>query len=96
MKKIILQQVMTIVIRELRENGQWGTSHIYQSTLNAFSAFNSYQEQPINKITVSLLKRFELYLRQRECSWNTISTYMKTLRAVYNRAVDRGWARFGQ
>ncbi len=94
MKKIILQQAMTIVIGELRENGQWGTSHIYQSTLNAFSAFNDYHELPINSVTAPLLKRFEQYLRQRKCSWNTVSTYMKTIRAVYNRAVDRGWAKY--
>lgn len=94
MKKMILQQVMGIVIQELRDNGQWGTSHIYQSTLNAFSAFNEYRDQPINKLTASLLKRFELYLRQQKCSWNTVSTYMKSLRATYNRAVDRGWAKY--
>ena len=35
------------------------------------------------------LKSFEAYLRGRNCSWNTVSTYMRTLRAVYNRAVDR-------
>ena len=35
------------------------------------------------------LKNFETYLRGKDCSWNTVSTYMRTLRAVYNRAVDR-------
>ena len=40
----------------------------------------------------NLLKSFEIYLRQRKCSWNTVSTYMKVLRAIYNRAVDNGYA----
>ena len=35
------------------------------------------------------MKRFEISLRERGCSWNTVSTYLRTLRAVYNRAVDR-------
>ncbi|MDC7280825.1 site-specific integrase, partial [Bacteroides caccae] len=30
----------------------------------------------------------EVYLRSRGCSWNTVSTYLRTFRAVYNRAVD--------
>ena len=34
------------------------------------------------------LKHFEGSLRARGCSWNTVSTYLRTLRAVYNRAVD--------
>ena len=31
---------------------------------------------------------FEIHLRGRGCSWTTVSTYLRTFRAVYNRAVD--------
>ena len=34
------------------------------------------------------LRIFERFLRRRGNSWNTVSTYLRTLRAVYNRAVD--------
>ena len=44
---------------------------------------------PFRKVSQEFLKSFESYLRGRNCSWNTVSTYMRTLRAVYNRAVDR-------
>lgn len=40
------------------------------------------------------LKRFEMYLRQRDCSWNTVSTYMKVIRSAYNRAVDLRYVRY--
>ena len=40
------------------------------------------------EITPEWLKHFEGSLRARGCSWNTVSTYLRTLRAVYNRAVD--------
>ena len=40
MKEITLQEMLSTIIGELRENGRWGTAHIYQSTLNVFSAFN--------------------------------------------------------
>ena len=33
-----------------------------------------------------------MHLRSRGCSWNTVSTYLRTFRAVYNRAVDLGKA----
>lgn len=88
MKEIALQKMLSIIIGELRENGRWGTAHIYQTTLNVFSTFNNYQELPFRKLSPTLLKQFEMYLRQKNCSWNTVATYIKTLRSTYNRAVD--------
>lgn len=94
MKKLTVQEMLPAIIKELRENGRWGTAHIYQTTLNVFSAFNNYQDLSFRKLKPALLKRFEVYLRQRNCSWNTVSTYIKILRSTYNRAVDLGYAIF--
>lgn len=41
-------------------------------------------------LTRCWLKRFQAYLEDLQRSYNTISTYVRALRAVYNRAVDRG------
>ena len=76
MKEITLQEMLSTIIGELRENGRWGTAHIYQSTLNVFSAFNNYRDLHLRKLNPVVLKRFEMHLRQRDCSWNTVSTYM--------------------
>lgn len=92
MKQKLLLEMLSSTILELRANGQWGTAHVYRSARNSFSAFNNDKDIPFCKLNPNLLKRFEIYLRQRRCSWNTVSTYMKVLRAVYNRAVDNGYA----
>ena len=92
--EITLQEMFSSVIRELREGGRWGTAHIYQSAVNAFSAFTQWQPMPMRKLSPTVLKRFENFLRQRNCSWNTVSTYIKTVRSVYNRAVDRKYIRY--
>lgn len=84
--------MLSSTIQELRANGQWGTAHVYRSARNSFSAFNNNRDIPFGKLTPNLLKNFEIHLRQRRCSWNTVSTYMKVLRATYNRAVDNGYA----
>ena len=34
------------------------------------------------------LRRFQTYMEERQLSYNTISTYLRSLRAVYNSAVD--------
>ena len=72
----------------LQSSGNFGTAHVYRSTLNAFTAFIGCNHLPFRKVTPDLVKHFETHLRGRGCSWNTVSTYMRTLRAVYNRAVD--------
>ncbi len=92
--EITLQEMFSSVIGELREGGRWGTAHIYQSAVNAFSAFTKWQPMPMRKLSPTVLKRFENFLRQRNCSWNTVSTYIKTVRSVYNRAVDRKYIRY--
>ena len=86
--------MFSLVIGELREGGRWGTAHIYQSAVNAFSAFNKGQPMPMRRLSPTVLKRFENFLRQRNCSWNTVSTYIKAIRSVFNRAVDRKMVRY--
>ena len=92
--EITLQEMFSSVIGELRESGRWGTAHIYQSAVNAFSAFTQWQPMPMRKLSPTVLKRFENFLRQRNCSWNTVSTYIKAIRSVYNRAVDKKLVRY--
>ncbi len=48
--EITLQEMFSSVIGELREGGRWGTAHIYQSAVNAFSAFTKWQPMPMRKV----------------------------------------------
>lgn len=79
---------MKRVADELHSSGNYGTAHVYKSSLNAIVAFYGSDRLPFQKITPEFLKHFETHLRGRGCKWNTVSTYMRTLRAVYNRAID--------
>ena len=79
---------MKQVARGLQVEGNFGTAHVYRSSLNAIIAYRGKDDFAFNEVTSEWLKGFEVYLRGRGCSWNTVSTYLRTLRAVYNRAVD--------
>lgn len=94
MKQNTLFKMMSDVISELRNNRQWGTVHIYQSTYNSFFLFNKENDLSFSALTPSLLKDYEIYLRNKGLKWNTVATYMKVLKAVYNRAVDQEMAVF--
>lgn len=84
-----LATFMKEVATELQASGKYGTAHVYRSSLNAIIAFAGSKEMTFRKITPEWLRHFETHLRKRGCSWNTVSTYIRTLRAVYNRAVEQ-------
>ena len=88
MKKESFTLFMKQVAVDLQQSGNLGTAHVYRSTLNAILTFQGSDRLSFWEITPEWLKHFEGSLRARGCSWNTVSTYLRTLRAVYNRAVD--------
>ena len=88
MKKESFTSFMKQVAVDLQQSGNLGTAHVYRSTLNAILTFQGSDRLSFWEITPEWLKHFEGSLRARGCSWNTVSTYLRTLRAVYNRAVD--------
>lgn len=89
MKQNDFTTFMNSVVIDLKSNGYHGTAHIYKNSLKTFVAFNKGKKVPFRAITPDLLKQFEAYMRQNQRSWNTVSTYLRTLRATYNRAVDK-------
>ena len=89
MKEKDLIRFMDRMIEERKAEYALGTAHIYQASRNALSAFLKAHDIPFKRVRPELLKQFERFLRRRGNSWNTVSTHMRVLRAVYNRAVDR-------
>lgn len=87
------------VIKKLKENKKHPAVHTYRATLNSFTKFSRSDEELENAeteesnisvakvFTAWKLKEYETWLRNRGASWNTVSTYMRTLKAVYNRLV---------
>ena len=79
---------MKQVATGLQVEGNFGTAHVYRSSLNAIIAYCGKADFTFEEVSPEWLKGFEIHLRSRGCSWNTVSTYLRTFRAVYNRAVD--------
>lgn len=83
------------VINGLEAEGRYGTAHVYRSTLNAFTLFweknHPEGEIPMEQVfTPVTLQEFEIHLKARMLKMNTMSTYMRMLRAIYNRALSAG------
>lgn len=81
---------MNGVIMQLRQLRKVRTSETYFSTLRSFMTFLKGQDIPIDGITSDLMLQYESWLKLKGVCMNSISFYMRILRAVYNRAVDKG------
>lgn len=62
----------------------------YQSALNSFSLYINKVEILMEDIDSKMIEGYESYLKQKKLTLNTISFYMRILRAIYNRAVKSG------
>ena len=94
MKTVYLNKFMSSVVTELEMNGQYGTAHVEPHMLKIAELCEGL---PVSGITPLWLKAYEGYLLHKGgkgLAWNTVSTYMRMLQAVYNRAVARKLAAF--
>lgn len=62
----------------------------YQSALNSFCLYINKVEILMEDIDSKMIEGYESYLKQKKLTLNTISFYMRILRAIYNRAVKSG------
>ena len=76
----------------LRKEGRYSTAHVYKHAIRSFSQFCGTQSITFSKINRKTLKRYSNYLMASRLKPNTISTYMRMLRSIYNRGVEAGSA----
>lgn len=73
--------------RELEQRGQYRTSRAYLTVVRGLLKFNKGEDIPLKHIDSCLIKDFEISLRNKKRSPNTLSYYMRNLRAIYNKAI---------
>ena len=79
---------------QLEEDGRFSTARLYLNALRSFSGFIRHSEVQFTDLTRKRLVAYERELRYHSYCPNTISTYMRMLRAIYNKGVDAGLAPF--
>ena len=88
--EVSLCTFMHRIIAQLKQLGKERTSETYTAALKSFMKFRNKQDIPLDGISSDLIQMYEAWLKSREVRMNTISFYMRILRAVYNRAVEKG------
>ena len=80
---------MERVIATLKRLGKIRTSETYTAALSSFKQFRNGKDLSLEDVDSDLLLAYEVYLKNKGVTPNSSSFYMRILRAVYNRAVDK-------
>lgn len=89
-KRQTLFAFMREVISRLLLMGKRRTAETYMSALKSFSAFRGGEDLYPDEVDSDLMQHYEAHLHGLGLVRNTTSFYMRILRAVYNRAVEKG------
>ena len=81
-------------INRLRKEGRYSTAHVYKNAIFSFSKFCGTSNVSFRQVTRERLRRYGQYLYECGLKPNTISTYMRMLRSIYNRGVEAGNASY--
>ena len=80
---------------ELKRTGRERTAERYTTVLNSFRRFLAERgDIPLNRIESALMVEYESHLKAEGICPNSSSFYMRGVRAVYNRAVDKKLVRY--
>lgn len=78
------------LVAQLKQIGKERTAETYAATLNSFERFMGNRgDILIEGIDSVLMVEYETYLKSAGVCPNSSSYYMRNLRAIYNRAVDK-------
>lgn len=75
------------VVGRLKKSGQIKTADVYKDTKRNIEHFTGSKDRLFSEIDVSFLNAFESYLKQSGKGPNTIYIYLRTLRALINKAI---------
>lgn len=78
------------VIRQMGQIGKPRTAERYTTVINSFRRFRGENDIPVEEVDSDLMVRYENFLKASGVCPNTTSYYMRGLRAIYNRAVEKG------
>ncbi len=85
-----LTSFVNSLIRELIREKRERTARAYQTAWRRLLKYSGKADLFPKDFTDSFIKGFERLLQADKCSLNTISFYMRNLRAIYNKGKEKG------
>lgn len=73
--------------KQLEQNGQIKTAMSYHYAMRSFKTFREGRDIELAAIDSVVMSEYEYWLKRKNVTLNSISFYMRILRAIYNKAV---------
>lgn len=89
-KVLTVDDFADLTINGLISEGKTGNALVYQAAWNRLSKFNLQKPISFKQLTSKFLQDFKVQLIKDEVKVNTISNYLRTIRALCNRAIKEG------
>ncbi len=89
-KKISFFEYTQQLIEEMEEANRFGNARAYKSVLGALKNFHGKKSLRFEEVNYTYLKKFETAHLKKGNAINGLSTYMRTIRAIYNKAIHQG------
>lgn len=87
--KYHVKDYIEALITTLRETGHIGNSYCYSRTLHVLELYDkSFENRLFAEIDLKYVNAFDVFLQKRNCKGNTRKYYIKTLRAILNKAIQ--------
>ena len=84
---ILVLDYMRTQIEQLLATNRLGTAKNYEKTMCSFGEFLGDVRLPLSALTEQVITDYNSFLIQRGLVRNSVSFYMRVLRAIYNKAV---------
>lgn len=88
-KNKLISEFIEEQIKQLRESERFGTANNYEKTLRSFMNFIGDRKMTFSDFDENLVSDYNSYLIKRGLMRNSVSFYMRILRAIYNKAVKQ-------
>ncbi|MFN8250272.1 MAG: site-specific integrase [Ferruginibacter sp.] len=91
-KSLSFYQYAQKLVNELITAKRIGTARSYKGLISVLKTFTGQKDLFFNQVTYSFLNRFEADHRSRGNGANGLAVYMRTIRAIFNKAIKEGVA----
>lgn len=85
----LLSHFMQGIMQQLQQLGKTRTSETYAAALSSFMRFRGGQDISLRKMDGNTMMLYEAWLKGKGLCLNTVSFYMRILRATYNLAAEQ-------